>query len=89
MDRSTPSNLIPILIAIAGLALGYFYYASLPPVTITDLPQDIKTSGLNNFKDVRLDVKTLDKPQFQSLKIYGESPVIPGITGKTDIFSQT
>lgn len=83
------SKLYVALIVLVGLIGGYITYsqwikpteAVIPPPTIGS--QD----GLSTLKNLTIDFKILDDPVYKGLITSGESPVIPGITGKKDIFA--
>lgn len=77
------------LILVAAFAVGYLYYSqSIQP---TQLPiEPLSTSAkddLDAFKDIAINFSALDNPVFKSLKTFGELPVKPGVTGKTNPFS--
>ena len=80
-----------ILIAIValGLIVGYFYYArALQDQTVEIAPMNISPEdNLVKFKDLTFDFGPFDDLKFKSLKIFGESPVLPGATGRVDIFA--
>ncbi len=88
--RNQQSPIVLIAIILLGLIAGYFYYSqvlqgqptSIAPSTV--LPNDT----LSKFKDFKFNFSILDDPQFKSLKIFGDSPVLPGQTGKPDAFSK-
>lgn len=87
--KSKQSPAILIAIAIAGLLGGYFYYSqvlkeSIPPVR---LPAISAGDTLAKFKDLKFDFSIFDDARFKSLKIFGESPVQPGASGRTDLFA--
>lgn len=87
--KGSTSPVILLAIVALGLILGYFYYASVlkdEAVTIPafEIPAD---DNLAKFKDIKLDFSFVDDLKFGALKIFGESPVQPGVTGKTDIFA--
>lgn len=80
---------IALLILVTAFAMGYLYYsesiqtAQLP---INPVPLSAR-DDLAMFKDLTIDFSILDDPRFKSLKVFGESPVIPGVIGKRDIFA--
>lgn len=77
------------MIIVLGIALGYFYYSSyvvpaIDPVAAAPIsPND----DLKSFENLRIDFGILTNAKFQSLQIFGESPVNPGVTGKNDLFA--
>ena len=80
---------IALLILVVAFAMGYLFYfqfiqtAQLP---IEPAPLSAK-DDLAMFKDLTINFSILDDPRFKSLKVFGESPVRPGVTGKRDIFA--
>ncbi len=73
---------------VIGVIAGYFFFSMTiqgsevgiaPPVTTDDT--------LSKFKNLSLDFSIFDDARFKSLKIFGESPVQPGATGRVDIFA--
>jgi hypothetical protein len=72
-----------IVLSIAG---GYYYYSNY--ITPIELPAP-PAGKIENLEKIAkdLDLKILDSAKFKSLKINGENPVNPGITGKRNIFS--
>ncbi|MBI2669727.1 MAG: hypothetical protein HYX20_01070 [Candidatus Yanofskybacteria bacterium] len=87
--RNTTSLLILVAIALFGLIVGYFYYSqALQDQVIPISPIDISADdGLAKFKDLKLDFSVLDGLAFKALRIFGESPVQPGSTGRADPFA--
>jgi hypothetical protein len=87
--RENPSRIIPIAIIVLGVVAGYLFYsmsikgsaAEIPPPVVA--PNDV----LSKFKELDLDFSIFDDLRFKSLKIFGESPVQPGQTGRADIFA--
>ena len=83
------SLIIPIGIILLGVIAGYFFYANF--VTPSVSPAMINTSvagNFNKFKNFnRFDFSVFDNSIFKSLKVFGESPVTPGQTGKIDLFA--
>lgn len=88
-NKNSTSPVILIGIVVLGLIIGYFYYArelqgqavNIPPLKIS--PDD----GLAKFKSLTFDFSPFDNIKFKSLRIFGESPVQPGVTGRVDIFA--
>jgi len=78
-----------LLILVVVFAIGYLYYSqSIQPaqLPISPLPLSAK-NDLAVFKNLTIDFSVLDDSKFKSLRVFGESPVKPGITGKRDIFA--
>ncbi len=87
-SKENPSKVIPIAIIVLGVIAGYLFFSLTiqgsevgiqPPVTTDDT--------LSKFKNLGLDFSIFDDARFKSLKIFGESPVQPGPTGRADIFA--
>lgn len=77
------------LILVIAFAVGYLYYSqSIKPaqLPINPLPLTGK-DDLVSFENLSINFDILDDKNFKSLKIFGESPVKPGVTGKKDIFA--
>lgn len=87
--KNSTSSVILFGIVVLGLIVGYFYYAqvlqdqSVDITSFTIPPED----NLVKFKDLTFDFGPFDDLKFKSLKIFGESPVLPGATGRVDIFA--
>lgn len=78
-----------LLIVVIAFAIGYLYYfQSVRPsqLPIEPPPLSIK-DDLIMFKDITIDFSILDDNRFKSLRVFGELPVRPGITGKRNIFA--
>lgn len=88
--KKSGSWLINVVIILAGLVGGYFYYSLIikpnaQPIVVPDVRKD---DTLAKFKDLKsIDLKLLADPAFRTLKILGEIPVVPGPTGKNDPFA--
>lgn len=87
--KNSPSPVISLAIIALGLIVGYFYYAQ----ALKDQPQPFAPfevpagDTLVKFKNLTLDFGPFDDVQFKALRIFGESPVQPGATGRVDIFA--
>ena len=87
--KNSSSPVVSLAIVALGLIVGYFYYAQ----ALSDLPQSFApleipaNDTLIKFKDVTLDFEPFDELEFKALRIFGESPVQPGATGKADLFA--
>jgi hypothetical protein len=81
---------VQVGIVILGLAIGYFSYSqffSEPEPIVANFSVN-QSDDLSKFRDFKtLDLEILSGPAFQKLMIIGEHPVIPGQTGKEDIFA--
>ncbi|KKS25041.1 MAG: hypothetical protein A2736_00815 [Candidatus Yanofskybacteria bacterium RIFCSPHIGHO2_01_FULL_41_27] len=87
--QSNQNKLLLALIIILGLAAGYIYYSqfsfSSSPV-VAPLPISAK-DDLKKFETLKINFSILDNAKYKSLEVFGESPVVPGVTGKKDIFA--
>ncbi len=97
--KNTTSPVILVAIVALGIILGYFYYKQVVPDQ--SLPASSSLGGaapvssgnssagdvLDKLKDLKLDFSGLDLQAFKNLGIFGESPVNPGPTGRSDIFA--
>lgn len=87
-SKENPSKVIPIAIMVLGIVAGYLFFSmtiqgnevGIPPPVLAD-------DTLSKFKNLGLDFSIFDDTRFKSLKIFGELPVQPGPTGRTDIFA--
>lgn len=87
--RDSTSPVILLAIVILGAILGYFYYNSALKdqafvIPTFEIPPNDTLSG---FKDFKLDFSPFDNLKFRALRVFGESPVQPGSTGKSDLFA--
>lgn len=87
--KNLTSPVILWAIVALGLIAGYFYYTQAlqdqaqPFAPLEVAPGD----NLAKFKDLSFDFGPFDSLQFKALRIFGESPVKPGATGRADIFA--
>jgi hypothetical protein len=70
--------------------IGYILYSNaLIPIPVAEpvatRPPD--TENVARLEALKLDFSIFDNIIFKELKIFGEIPVVPGKTGKTDPFS--
>ena len=86
--QPTQNLLILVMIILLGVAIGYFYYSSyvLPAQNPVAPPPISQADDLKAFEGLQIDFGILANKKFQSLQIFGESPVNPGATGKKDLF---
>lgn len=87
--KESQSPVIPIALIALGIIAGYLFYSQSPKGDIPEIPLPAISSDetLSKFKDLSLDFSVFDDFKFRSLKIFGESPVQPGPTGRVDIFA--
>ncbi len=87
-SKENPSKVIPIAIMVLGIIAGYFFFSLTIQGSEAGIPPPVATDDtLSKFKDLKLDFSIFDDTGFKSLKTFGESPVQPGPTGRTDIFA--
>jgi len=88
--KNAPSVVIIGAIITLGFIAGYFYYAQIGAEPEAKIPPAAAASldtALSKFKDLKLNFGPFDDLKFKSLRVFGESPVQPGATGKQDLFS--
>jgi len=87
--QNQQSILILAMIVLLGFILGYFYYSSyvVPAVIPVQPPPIAEKDDLEIFENLEIDFAILTNERFQTLQIFGESPVNPGATGKKNLFS--
>ena len=83
------NNPITLLILVVAFAIGYLFYSQsiLSTQLLINPPPVEARDDLAMFKDLTIDFSILDDSKFKSLRVFGESPVKPGATGKRDIFA--
>ena len=88
-DQKSANKPIMMLIAVVAFAAGYLFYSQfIQPAQLPINPPPVAASDdLAVFKDLTIDFSILDDSRFRSLRVFGESPVKPGVTGKRDIFA--
>jgi len=88
-EANTTNNSMMLLILVIAFAIGYLYYSqSIQPAQLPIDPIPLSArDDLVIFKDITIDLSILDDTRFKSLRVFGESPVKPGVTGKRDIFA--
>jgi len=78
--------MITILVAVVGLAAGYFVYRSIGAYAVTPAPA-AGAEAFAQLKGLTTDFSVLQDERFRSLQVFGELPVNPGIGGKNDLFA--
>ena len=88
-NPQTTNRSIILLILVIAFAVGYLYYSqSIQPAQLPLEPVPLSAKDdLNMFRYLTIDFSILDDTRFKSLRVFGESPVRPGVTGKRDIFA--
>ena len=83
--RTNPTILA--LVVVLGFMLGYLYYQGIAgESSVSDVLPVIDPKFLS-FKDMQFNLSVLDGASFRELKTYGEYPVQPGVTGRSDPFA--
>ncbi|OGN14059.1 MAG: hypothetical protein A3J47_02075 [Candidatus Yanofskybacteria bacterium RIFCSPHIGHO2_02_FULL_43_22] len=88
-DRQPTNRSVMILMVVVAFAIGYLFYSqSIQPTQLPiDPPPLSAKDDLAKFKDLTINFLILDDSRFKELRVFGESPVKPGVTGKRDIFA--
>lgn len=91
-SQNSPENLYAILIIVFGVVLGYILYSNQPfPIEVSapalEAARPDEAETVTKLENISLDFSIFDNIVFKELKIFGEIPVIPGVTGKNDPFS--
>lgn len=87
--KTNPENIYAFLIGLLGLVLGYIFYSNQffsieEPAPAAVRPLD--TGNVAKLEAIKLDFSIFENIIFQELKVFGEIPVMPGVTGKNDPF---
>lgn len=88
MVNRSQNLLLIIFVIILGIAGGYIYYSAIglsSAVPIPELPVKEKDS-LVSFKDLELNL-SVSSEKLNQLRIFGESPVNPGTSGRNNPFA--
>ena len=77
-----------ILMIFVGIIAGYLFYSqTLKGQAIDIAPLPIREQdGLTDIINKVLDFSVLDNSSYRALRVFGEVPVNPGITGRVNIF---
>ncbi len=87
-NKKTTSILILLGIVALGFAAGYLYNTQFSQSQLPTSSQNIPLSDdLSKFKDLNLDFSAFNNDSFKTLRIFGDSPVLPGSSGRADIFA--
>ena len=79
-----------ILIVIMGILAGFIYNSQVtasPNPNIKDMKPISPEDALSKLKNSKLDFSILENETFTNLKTIGDIPVIPGETGRDNIFA--
>ncbi len=88
-EQQFANRSIMLLIIVVAFAAGYLFYSqSIQPAQLPINPPPLsERDDLIMFRDLTIDFSILDDDEFKTLRVFGESPVQPGVTGKRDIFA--
>lgn len=88
-NKNTTSAVILLLIVAFGFIAGYFFYSQNPQDKTANIPPSrvALDDSLVKFRTLKLNFSAFDDLTFKTLRIFGESPVLPGTTGRADIFA--
>lgn len=83
---------LPMLLIFLALLGGFmFYFAVIRPGQVNEyelLPSaQSEMVKFRKFKTLQLNFSIFERPDFRSLRIFGEVPVRPIPGGKTDLFA--
>jgi len=81
------NNLVLMILIFAGIVGGYLYHTNISSELFINPPLNGKTGDLDDFKDISLTLSDKEITRIDSLRVFGESPVNPGLTGKRNIFA--
>jgi hypothetical protein len=80
-------NLFAALIIVIGFFGGFLFYSQIiKPQQIQIAPPKNSQSDLAKFKTLSIDFSVFENQTFKDLKVLGELPVNPGVTGRADLF---
>ncbi|MDP3954083.1 MAG: hypothetical protein Q8Q06_01535 [bacterium] len=88
--RSTgQSNVTAYLFIFIGIVAGYLFYSqTLQDRVLEVAPLPIREGdSLDQLKDKSFDFSVFDNVEYRNLRLFGEVPVNPGVTGRIDIFA--
>jgi len=90
IKKETKSILPSILIFLSAVAGLLFYFQILKPGQINEyeISSDLQKeySSFQVFKSLSLDFSVFENIDFKNLRIFGEIPVRPSPSGKTNLF---
>lgn len=89
-NQSNTSPLILIVIILAGFVGGYFYYSQIGAGDISEIAPPLsinRNDDLGKFENITFPTKILENTAYRNLRIFGEAPVQPGLSGRIDIFA--
>ena len=71
-------------ISVIGIVLGYLSYSGSDSLVIPEEPASSqkRVDSIESLSNFKIDFSILDNQTYKSLEIFGENPVVPGITGE-------
>ncbi len=86
-QHQTTNPIMLVLIVVLGIIVGYVMYSQTSGESV-DVPLSVAgDTSYVKFKDLHFDFSLFQNQQFNSLVIYGEYPIQPGVVGKQDPFA--
>ena len=91
--RAETRSTLPVILIVLAVAAGVlFYFQILKPSQVNEyeISSDLQKeySSFRIFKNLSLDFSIFNRIDFKDLRIFGEVPVKPAPSGKTDLFSK-
>jgi hypothetical protein len=87
MMRENRPKLLLYIIIVLGFVGGYIYHFQGGDVVPTVPEIKTEKSDLEQFKNLQINFSLLENEKIKLLKLFGESPVLPGVTGKNNLFA--
>ena len=91
--RAETRSTLPVILIVLAVAAGVlFYFQILKPGQINEygISSDLQKeySSFRIFKNLSLDFSIFNRVDFKNLRTFGEVPVKPSPSGKTNLFSK-
>lgn len=83
----TTNPLILLLIMVLGVIAGYMFYRQGGDAVVPSVPAAANDPAFVKYKDFKFDFTLFQNPSFTDLKTYGQVPIVPGSTGRQDVFA--
>ena len=88
MPQPSQNKMLIALIVVLGFAAGYIFYSQFTgPAPAPEPPIVFGRDDLKKFETLQINFSVLDNAKYKTLEVFGESPVVPGTTGKKNIFA--
>lgn len=90
--KTKDGSVLPALFVLFAILTGFiFYFQVIKPGQTNEyeiLPEvQREILRFQSFKNIQFNFSVFDRPDFKSLRIFGEAPVRPAPGGKTDLFN--